>query len=73
MRVLMAEDNSVNRKLTTLFLERMGYVPEVVSDGLDVIKKLKTKTFDVILLDIAMPQMDGYEVLKSLSRTVSLE
>jgi CheY-like chemotaxis protein len=72
MRVLMAEDNSVNRKLTTLFLERMGYVPEVVSDGLDVIKKLKTKTFDVILLDIAMPQMDGYEVLK-LVRQMDLE
>lgn len=64
LRILMAEDNSVNRKLTMLYLERLGYVPDVAVDGFEVIQSIKNKDYDVILLDIAMPKMDGYQVTK---------
>lgn len=64
LQILMAEDNPINRKLTNLFLERLGYVADVAQNGLEVLKALKSKSYDVILLDIAMPEMDGYEVIK---------
>lgn len=64
LKILLAEDNSVNRKLTTLFLERMGYVPDLAVDGFEVIQAIKDIDYDVILLDIAMPKMDGYQVTK---------
>jgi len=72
MKILLAEDNSVNRKLTTLFLERMGYVPELATDGFEVIQAIKNQDFDLILLDVAMPKMDGYQVTKII-RELPLE
>ena len=67
MDILLAEDNAVNRKLTSLFLEKLGYINEYAMDGLEVIQLLKQKAYDVILLDISMPNMDGYEVSKVIS------
>lgn len=64
LNILLAEDNSVNRKLTSLFLEKLGYVNEYALDGLEVIQLLKQNAYDVLLLDISMPNMDGYEVSK---------
>ena len=64
LRILFAEDNSINRKLISLYLERLGYVADVAYDGLEVIKLVQAKNYDVILLDIAMPEMDGIQVIK---------
>ncbi|HEY9117708.1 MAG TPA: ATP-binding protein, partial [Roseivirga sp.] len=64
MKLLLAEDNSINRKLTLLFLERMGYIPDVAVDGFEVIQAMKNSHYDAILLDIAMPKMDGYQVTR---------
>ncbi|WP_420387732.1 ATP-binding protein [Roseivirga sp.] len=64
LKILMAEDNSVNRKLTMLYLERLGYVPDVAVDGFEVIQSIKNNDYDVILMDISMPKMDGYQVTK---------
>ena len=50
-----------------LFMERMGYIPDVATDGLEVIKKVKEKKYDLILLDIAMPKMDGYQVVEIIN------
>lgn len=72
LRILMAEDNSINRKLTALFLERMGYVADMAVDGLEVMQFIKKNTYDVILLDIAMPEMDGYQVV-GMIRDMELE
>lgn len=68
MKILLAEDNSVNRKLTTIFLERLGFVPDVATDGLEVITLAKKKNYDVILLDISMPEMDGYQATEIIKR-----
>lgn len=64
LKILLAEDNSVNRKLTTLFLERLGYVPDLAVDGFEVVQAIKDTDYDLILLDVAMPKMDGYQVTK---------
>ena len=64
LEILLAEDNAVNRKLTSLFLEKLGYQNQYAMDGLEVIQLLKYKPYDVLLLDISMPNMDGYEVAK---------
>ena len=67
LQILLAEDNAINRKLSMLFMERMGYIPDVATDGLEVIKKVKEKKYDLILLDIAMPKMDGYQVVEIIN------
>jgi len=69
LKVLLAEDNSVNRRLTTIFLERLGFIPDVALDGLEVIEMVKKNTYDVILLDVSMPKMDGHlaaEIISSM-------
>jgi PAS domain S-box-containing protein len=66
MKVLVAEDNTVNSKLTGMFLEKMGLSADFVYNGLEVIDNCKKQTYDVILMDIAMPQMDGFQATKQL-------
>lgn len=61
LKILLAEDNSINRRLTNIFLERLGFIPDVALDGLEVITMVREKSYDLILLDISMPKMDGYE------------
>ncbi|MBO3698604.1 PAS domain-containing hybrid sensor histidine kinase/response regulator [Roseivirga sp. E12] len=60
LKILLAEDNSINRRLTTIFLERLGFIPDVAVDGLEVIKMVKENAYDLILLDVSMPKMDGH-------------
>ena len=59
LTILMAEDNSVNQRVARLTLQRLGYDIEVVSDGVEVVGALQRRTFDVILMDVQMPNMDG--------------
>lgn len=61
IKILMAEDNSINRKLTSLVLERMGYIPDIAKTGREVMYLLKKTAYDVILMDVQMPIMDGIE------------
>ncbi len=61
LRVLLAEDNAVNQRLATRLLEKAGHSVVVVPDGLKAIQALDTDTFDVVLMDVQMPSMDGVE------------
>ena len=66
LRILLAEDNPVNQKVATRLLERLGYRADVVANGLEVLEALDRQTYDVILMDIQMPEMDGLTALARL-------
>lgn len=70
LRVLIAEDNPVNRETIVRFLEIKGFIPFVVSNGLEALNKTQEEHFDVILLDLQMPEMGGLEATR-LIRTSS--
>ena len=59
LRVLLAEDNLVNQRLASRLLEKCGHSTSIVETGLEVLRKLESQTFDVVLMDIEMPEMDG--------------
>jgi CheY-like chemotaxis protein len=70
VRILMAEDNEVNRKLVSLLLKRFGFELETAEDGEEALRKLAgtEKPFHCLLLDLKMPGMDGYEVARVLRK-----
>jgi len=60
LRVLVAEDNVVNQKLITRLLERLNYSPMLVDNGFACLEALRRSSYDVVLMDCQMPEMDGY-------------
>ncbi len=61
LRVLVAEDNEVNQKVVSRMLERLGHHAEVAVNGRDAFERAKAGTFDIVLMDCQMPEMDGWE------------
>jgi CheY-like chemotaxis protein len=66
LRILVADDIFVNQKMLMLMLERMGYTSTSASNGLEVLQALGSSTFEVILMDINMPEMDGLQATKEI-------
>ena len=66
LTILMAEDNSVNQRVAQLTLQRLGYGIEIVSDGGEAIEALQRRDFDVILMDVQMPVMDGLTATRQI-------
>ena len=73
LRILLAEDNLVNQKVAIRILERLGYRADIVANGLEVIDSLKRQTYDVVFMDIQMPEMDGFEATQVILDTWSTE
>ena len=64
MNVLIAEDNHLNQQLMALFMKRFGWRYTIVSDGFGAVDACKAGTFDIVLMDVDMPGMDGIEATR---------
>ncbi len=66
LRLLLADDNPINQKVGLSVLQKLGYRADLANNGLEVLKALEQKAYDILFLDVQMPEMDGLEAAKQI-------
>ena len=66
LRILLAEDNPVNQRVALYLLGTAGHTAAAVTNGVEVLRTLKTERFDLVLMDVQMPEMDGFEATRAI-------
>ncbi len=73
LELLLADDNPINQKVGQSVLHKLGYRADMASNGVEVLRAVGLKKYDIVFLDMQMPEMDGLETARQICRTVSAE
>jgi CheY-like chemotaxis protein len=68
MRILVAEDNPINQMMMLKMLNKLGHYADIASNGLEVLKALEIQPYDLILMDMQMPEMDGFQATREIRK-----
>ncbi len=66
LQILLAEDNPINQKVVSMMLQQLGHEVTLVGNGKKAVESCRQETFDLVFMDIQMPEMDGFEALASI-------
>jgi CheY-like chemotaxis protein len=66
LRVLLCDDNAINQKVAARLLQQMGYKPDIAANGREALQKLDEQRYDVVFMDVMMPEMDGLEATREI-------